>query len=65
MGAKHFMLINVPPIDRSPMWSQQRQNGLFEKTIRKRVQGMWKPTTTTTITYMHVGSHHGKGHMVV
>lgn len=54
------MLINVPPIDRSPMWSQQRQNGLFEKTIRKRVQGMW---TTTTI--MHVGSHHGKGHMVV
>ncbi|KAJ8655197.1 hypothetical protein O0I10_009065 [Lichtheimia ornata] len=40
LGAKHFMLINVPPIDRSPMWSQQRQNGLFEKTIRKRVQGL-------------------------
>ncbi|KAI7874577.1 hypothetical protein K492DRAFT_183754 [Lichtheimia hyalospora FSU 10163] len=40
LGAKHFMLINVPPIDRSPRWSQELKNGTYETTIRRRVQDL-------------------------
>ena len=43
------MLINVPPIDRSPRWSQELKNGTYEKTIRRRVQGMYAKANNNNI----------------
>ena len=49
--ARHFVLISVPPIDRSPMW--QRQGPAVVDRMQKRVHG----NAMQCIVYIWMVSH--------